>query len=142
MTTPPKVRIALVDDDSDEKYIFSIALAELGIDYGFEYFENAEDFIVSLCENETTKPDIVFIDKYMPRRSGMELLEEIRKDKRFDNIQTIIYSSVLSELEIETIKSLEGNGFIVKPPDFGMLKESLKKLIVSKFDEIRKMTQA
>jgi len=127
---PPKINIALIDDDQDEKYIFQIALDELNIDYSFDYFSNADDFLKHLDETDTL-PNIAFLDMHMPITSGLELLEIIRKQPKFNGMRSVIYSNSMSEVTISAFKSLGTVDFIVKPPELSEMKNVLKKLILT-----------
>lgn len=128
---PPKIIIALIDDDQDEKYIFQIALDELHIDYSFEYFSTPNAFLDHINNGTTVLPNIAFIDMHMPLISGLELLETIRQDSQFDKMRTVIYSNSMSEVTISAFKSLGTVDFIVKPPELSEMKNVLKRLIVT-----------
>jgi DNA-binding NtrC family response regulator len=125
-----KINIALVDDDQDEKYIFQIALDELGIEYDFHYFSEANSFTDYLKNTSSNLPNIVFLDMHMPLKSGLELLEEIRTESKFDKIRTVIYSNSISDVTISAFKSLGTTDFIVKPPELSEMKAVLKRLIL------------
>lgn len=127
---PSKINIALVDDDQDEKYIFQIALDELEIDYDFHYFDQASSFTEYLQNPSINLPNIAFLDMHMPLTSGLELLQEIRANKSYDLIKTVIYSNSISEVTISAFKSLGTTDFIVKPPELSEMKAVLKRLIV------------
>lgn len=128
MKNLPKIKIALVDDDNDEKFIFQRALDELNIDYIFFYFISPDDFF-SFLESKTDLPDIVFIDMRMPKKNGLELVQEMRKNKANDSIKSVIYSNSVSEVVIQAFKSLGTTDFIIKPPEISEMKEIMKKLI-------------
>lgn len=128
--TPSKIKIALIDDDQDEKYIFQIALDELEIDYTFDYFSTPEDFLDYLRVTSPSLPKIAFIDMHMPLKNGLELLQEIRLNKNYDGMKSVIYSNSMSEITISAFKSLGTTDFIVKPPELSEMKSVLKRLIV------------
>ena len=128
---PPKINIALIDDDQDEKYIFQIALDELEIDYSFDYFSSANDFLDHINNSSVSLPNIAFLDMHMPLTSGLELLEIIRKQSQFDSMRSVIYSNSMSEVTISAFKSLGTVDFIVKPPELSEMKNVLRRLIIT-----------
>jgi len=128
MKNSPKIKIALVDDDNDEKFIFQKALDELTIDYLFHYFKDPDEFLDFLSTKEIDL-DIVFIDMHMPRKNGLELLQEIRKNKGLDGMKSVIYSNSVSKVVIQAFQSLGTTDFIIKPPEISEMKAILKKLL-------------
>ena len=124
----PKIKIALVDDDNDEMFIFQSALNEIDVNYSFYYFKSSDEFMTAIASKELS-PNIVFIDMHMPKKNGLELVQEMRKDKNFDKIKSVIYSNSVSEVEIQAFRSLGTTDFIIKPPDITEMKSILKKLI-------------
>ena len=129
MKSLKKINIALVDDDNDEKFIFQIALNEIEIDYSFQYFNTPNIFLDYVRNNKNVQPDIVFIDMHMPKKNGLELVQEMSKHKELDGIKSVIYSNSVSEVVIQAFKSLGTSDFIVKPPDLSEMKIILKRLI-------------
>jgi len=129
MKNSKKIDIALVDDDSDEKFIFQIALNEIDVDYSFQYFSTPKDFLDSIKNGRKKRPDIVFIDMHMPLTNGLELVQEMRKHSNFDQIKSVIYSNSVSEVVIQAFKSLGTSDFIIKPPEISEMKAVLKRLI-------------
>lgn len=127
--TPSTLNIALIDDDQDEKYIFQIALEELEIDHTFNYFSDANDFL-NYLKTASPLPKIAFLDMYMPLKSGLELLREIRLNQDFDLMKSVIYSNSMSEITVRAFKSLGATDFIVKPLELSEMKAVLRRLIV------------
>jgi len=124
----PKIKIALVDDDNDEMFLFQSALDEIDVNYSFYYFKSSDEFSTAIATKQLS-PDIVFIDMHMPKKNGLELVQEMRKDKNFDKIKSVIYSNSVSEVVIQAFRSLGTTDFIIKPPDIAEMKSILKKLI-------------
>jgi len=128
MKNSPQIKIALVDDDNDEKFIFQSALDELEINYSFSYFKGPDEFLTFL-EGKKISLDIVFIDMHMPKKNGLELLQEMRENKDLDIIKSVIYSNSVSEVVIQAFRSLGTTDFIIKPPELSEMKAILKRLI-------------
>lgn len=129
MTTQKPMQIALVDDDPDEQDFFQIALDVLGIDCEFHFFERADDFFSYVNSDDAKLPDIVFVDMSMPQISGREMIEQLREDNKFDNIQAVIYTAHIGEKDKEAMMSLGTFEFFIKPTEFAELTEMLKGMI-------------
>lgn len=129
MTNQNPMKISLVDDDPDEKDFFQIALDYLGIDCQFNFFQRADDFFNHINDENQLLPDIVFVDMSMPQISGREMIEQLREDKKFDNIQAVIYTAHIGEKDKEAMMSLGTFEFFIKPTEFSELTEMLKGMI-------------
>lgn len=129
MTHQKTMQISLVDDDPDEKDFFQIALDYLGIDCQFSFFQRANDFFAHINDENQMLPDIVFVDMSMPQISGREMIEQLREDKKFDNIQAVIYTAHIGEKDKEAMMSLGTFEFFIKPTEFAELTEMLKGMI-------------
>jgi|SRR5690606_4246237 len=123
------VEILLVDDDQDDRNIFSDALSELKIETNLTMLEDGRD-LVSFLENPKTKlPDILFLDLNMPYKSGVECLKDIRKIEKFRNLSIAIYSTSTSEKDMEDTFVNGANIYIKKPNDFAKLKKVLNDVV-------------
>jgi CheY-like chemotaxis protein len=63
-------------------------------------------------------PSVVMLDINMPRMNGLELLEQLRSDPEFVNLNVFITTT--SDLESERLKAqnLAVSGYIIKPLSF------------------------
>lgn len=132
MTHTKKLYIALVDDDPDEEDFFQIALDFLEIDCQFKFFSKAHDFVAYIEEEGAVLPNIVFVDMNMPEINGKELIQKLRKDPKFDNIQAMIYTAHISDREKEIMKAMGILEFFIKPTEFSELTVMLKEMIERK----------
>lgn len=73
-------------------------------------------------------PDIILLDLKLPRLSGLELLAWLKDNPEHRVVPTIVLSS--SELEDDVRKAYElgANTYLVKPTDFDMLTEMVRKV--------------
>ncbi len=63
------------------------------------------------------KPDLILLDLNLPRKSGMEVLEEIKKDDGLQAIPVVIMTSSKAEQDIVRSYKLHANCYITKPFD-------------------------
>jgi len=66
-------------------------------------------------------PDWVILDLKMPRRSGLEVLEWIRKESRFRDLKVTVFSSSPEQSDVERVRQLGIEEYIVKPISFAEL---------------------
>jgi CheY-like chemotaxis protein len=76
------------------------------------------------------RPDLVLLDLNLPRKSGAEVLAEIKGDPELSTIPVIVLTT--SEAEEDVLRSYKShaNAYITKPVDFDRFKE-----IVHQIDE-------
>lgn len=124
----PVIDILLVDDDADDRSIFSDALGELKIDTNLTLLEDGRNLLEHL-ENCQKLPDILFLDLNMPYKSGVECLIEIRKFQKFNDLSIAIYSTSSTDKDIEDTFIHGANIYIKKPNNFSNLKKVLNEVV-------------
>lgn len=123
-----EIRIYLADDDTDDRQFFLDALSDIPQDTNITVFENGVDLMADLF-SDAPSPRIIFLDLYMPLMTGFECLADIRNIPEFADIKVVIYSTFLSELEIDKLKEAGADGYLQKPHSFNQLKTVLHKCI-------------
>ena len=123
------VHIILADDDEDDRLFFKDAFSELKIDTKVETFNNGVELMGYLLTEDATLPHILFLDLNMPKKNGLECLQEIKSNKKFDDMAIAIYSTSSSEEHIEETFVMGANIYIKKPNDFNVLKKILSEVV-------------
>jgi CheY-like chemotaxis protein len=123
------IHVLLADDDEDDRLFFLDAFQEIKIKTKVILVNDGVDLMNYLTGNGHTLPHILFLDLNMPRKNGMECLQEIRRNDRVRDIPVAIYSTSSSEEDIEETFVKGANVYIKKPSDFGALKKILEEVI-------------
>ncbi len=63
------------------------------------------------------RPDMILLDLNMPRKSGREVLCEIKQDPRLRAIPVIVLTTSQAEQDILDVYDAHGNCFVTKPLD-------------------------
>ena len=72
---------------------------------------------------DVLRPDLILLDLNLPKKSGREVLEEIKEDPALMSIPVVILTTSASEQDIMRSYLLHANCFITKPVDLdGFLK--------------------
>ncbi len=83
----PTARILIIDDDQDVRSPIRQMLAGAG----YEVQEASDgDEGLEMCREDP--PDLTIVDIFMPRKSGLEVIEELRRD--FPDVKVIAVSGV------------------------------------------------
>lgn len=102
-------KILVVEDDGVLRDVLIEKLKVAG------YFPlGAEDGEVAIKKIKEEKPDMILLDILMPKKDGMEVLEDMNKDNEMKNIPVIVISNSGQPVEIERARSLGARDFLVK----------------------------
>ena len=121
-----------VDDDAEDRAIFADAMKEISPSITCLTANNGID-AQSLWRSDPSFPqlDFIFLDINMPKMNGMELLEVIREDTRFNHVPVYMLSTTCNEAEISRINSL-GAIYIEKQGKFTDIVAGLSSIIYPK----------
>jgi CheY-like chemotaxis protein len=67
---------------------------------------------------EAARPDLILLDLNLPRKSGIEVLEEIKSDPALSTILVVVLTTSEAEEDIVRAYKLHANAYITKPVDF------------------------
>ena len=103
-------RLILADDSITIQKVVEIMLA--GEDFEVRVANNGEEALSALS---SFRPDIVLADVEMPGINGYRLCEKIKSDPDTMDIPVILLTSAFEPIDRELVKSVESDGYIVKP---------------------------
>jgi CheY-like chemotaxis protein len=64
------------------------------------------------------RPDLVLLDLNLPRKSGAEVLAEIKGDPKLATIPVVVLTTSQSEEDVLSSYKMHANAYITKPVDF------------------------
>jgi CheY-like chemotaxis protein len=67
---------------------------------------------------DAPRPDLILLDLNLPRKSGIEVLEEIKSDPTLSTILIVVLTTSEAEEDILRAYKLHANAYITKPVDF------------------------
>ena len=123
------IYIVLADDDEDDRLFFTDAFGELKINTKVDTFIDGVELMNYLNKEDTLLPNVLFLDLNMPKKTGIECLNEIKANSKMSEIAIVIYSTSASEEDIEKTFVLGANIYIKKPDSFKKLKQVLSEVI-------------
>lgn len=120
---PVKMKnILLVEDNPGDIRLTQEALKEAKIEHRLFIVKDGEQALDYLKgtypqREEQPIPDLILLDLNLPRRSGKEVLKEIKEDKRLRTIPVIVLSTSDAPSDVLESYQLHANCFITKPAD-------------------------
>lgn len=121
-------RFLLIDDDRDDRDLFSEAMFEVAPQISCECVGSWKE-ATGILESAGGNPDLIFLDINLPVVSGWQCLDILKKNELYQDIPVVIYSTSSHDRDIKTAKEMGAVSFVTKPNDFGQLKDSLKKVV-------------
>ncbi|OHA84607.1 MAG: hypothetical protein A2408_03085 [Candidatus Yonathbacteria bacterium RIFOXYC1_FULL_52_10] len=103
-------KILIVEDDSVLRDVLVEKLSKSG--YSVESAEDGEVAMTKL--HGGLNPDIILLDILMPKKNGMEVMEEMNADENLKKIPIVIISNSGQPVEIERAKALGAKDFLIK----------------------------
>src|ERR1700754_2845390 len=117
-------RFLLIDDDSDDRELFSEALAIVSPEIICEQATDAMEGLAMLQTSKVEEPDIVFLDVNLLVMDGWQFLTRL-KESGLNHIPVIMYSTSSNDRDKKKSKELGALCFITKPHAFRMLQGML-----------------
>jgi CheY-like chemotaxis protein len=74
------------------------------------------------------RPDLVLLDLNLPRKSGAEVLAEIKGDPDLSTIPVIVLTTSEAEEDVMRSYKMHANAYIAKPVDFDRFKEIVHQI--------------
>jgi CheY-like chemotaxis protein len=117
--------ILLAEDDSDDVEIFDLGMKELQFPYLLRHAENGDLLFIMLKDRI---PYILFLDIHMPCKDGLSCIVEIRKNRDYDKMPVIMYTSEISKRIMEEAYRNGANLYLAKTNTIAELTDKLRKI--------------
>jgi chemotaxis family two-component system response regulator Rcp1 len=126
------VDILLVEDNPVDADLMADALRESDWHNRVTLVDDGEEAVLYLRRHGrhagAARPDLVLLDLFLPRKSGHEVLAEIKQDPELRLIPVIILTSADSEAVFTAAYDLHANCCVRKPTDLDEFAVTVKKI--------------
>jgi chemotaxis family two-component system response regulator Rcp1 len=123
------VRVLLVEDNPADVRLLREALADGETDIELRVAidgEQAIDILQASTLDPHTRPDLVLLDLNLPRKTGSEVLAEVKADPTLRRIPVIVLSGSGADHDVLQAYDLHANAYVQKPRDL----PGLRRLVV------------
>ena len=110
--------ILLVEDDVVDASTVKQALQDLRVKNAVVHKNDGEEALEFLRDEKNPKPALVLLDLNMPKINGVELLEIMRQDIRFQHIPVVVLTVSKYEQDKLDTFNLGVQGYIIKAVDY------------------------
>ena len=118
-----KVRVMIVDDESHiRRFMHSIVNSVSGV----EVIGEADNGESAILDFHTLQPDVVLLDINMPKKNGIEVLEEIKAIKKDTSV--IMLTSLSSIEMVKKSVALHAANYVLKDNSPEKIREVIKQV--------------
>jgi two-component system, cell cycle response regulator DivK len=117
-------KILIADDKATSRELLRTVLERQG--YAITEAADGEE---ALQKALAEAPDLILLDLQMPRRSGYEVLRELRKDPRHAELPIIALTASAMQGDREKALAAGFTGYLAKPVALVHLREEVQRLL-------------
>ena len=127
-------RILMVEDDPKDVELTLTALDEYKLANEVVVTRDGEEALDYLyCRGNfktrsNDNPAVLLLDLKLPKRDGLEVLQQIKSDENLKMIPVVVLTSSNEEKDVVASYKLGVNAYVVKPVDFHEFVNAIKEL--------------
>jgi DNA-binding response OmpR family regulator len=127
-------RILIVEDDPNDVELTLTALDEYNLANEVVVTRDGEEALDYLyCRGSfqtrsSENPAVLLLDLKLPKRDGLEVLQQIKSDEKLKVIPVVVLTSSHEEKDVVASYKLGVNAYVVKPVDFHEFVNAVKEL--------------
>jgi two-component system response regulator len=132
LTNAELVSVLLVEDDPGDVLLVREAFGEQKVGNALDVVSDgvqAMEYVRGEGEfADRERPDLVLLDLNLPRKSGAEVLDEIKSDPELATIPVIVLTTSKAEEDVLRSYRAHANAYITKPVDFERFRQIVHKI--------------
>ena len=126
--------ILIAEDDKDDFELLEDVIKNLPITVLINRADNGDILMKLIHENI---PDLLLLDLVLPCKDGKTCLQEIRSDKKFDELPIIVYSAQRDEESIEFCFRNGSNMYVYKPDTYSQIVDAVQKIFAFNWKTVK-----
>jgi chemotaxis family two-component system response regulator Rcp1 len=118
-------RVLVVEDNPEDVRLLREALIAGHVEVEIEVAcdgEQAVEVLTRSIDDDSLRPDLVLLDLNLPRKTGSEVLAEVKVNPALRRIPIIVLSGSAADQDIREAYDLHANAYMRKPRDFPALR--------------------
>jgi two-component system, chemotaxis family, response regulator Rcp1 len=129
---PQTIRLLVVEDSEGYLYLIQEAFrSREGIRWELTVAHDGEQAVKLLFEEERTNaplPDLILLDWSLPKISGSDVLQRIKKHEKLRKIPVLVFSSSEADRDVHDAYDNHANGYITKPGSVEVLAQIVETI--------------
>jgi chemotaxis family two-component system response regulator Rcp1 len=132
MTARRPLGVLLVEDDPADVLIAREALRAGDVDSRLSVVSDGVEALAYLRKEDgyrdVARPDLILLDLNLPRKSGHEVLAEVKADPVLRTIPIVVLTTSKTAEDVTRCYQLHANVYVTKPVDFDEFTEVVKQI--------------
>ncbi len=124
--------VLLVEDDPGDVMIAREALAAGRLSTDLNVVSDGVEAMSYLHQQEpytdAVRPDLILLDLNLPRKSGHEVLAEVKQDPALRRIPVVVLTTSLAQDDVAKSYDLHASVHVSKPVDFDQFTEVVRQI--------------
>jgi two-component system, chemotaxis family, response regulator Rcp1 len=113
------IEILLVEDNSGDVRLSIEAFKGSNLIHHINVVQDGVEAIAFLRQverySDAPRPHVILLDLNLPRKNGMEVLDEIKSDNGLKDIPVVIFTSSDNDVDVLLAYKKQANAYLVKP---------------------------
>jgi CheY-like chemotaxis protein len=129
---PGPPRVLLVEDNLAHAELIQRGLGEHRVASSIAHVQDGEEALDYLLRRgayaapgSAPRPEVILLDLRLPKLDGLQVLEEVRRSKAFDDLPVVVLTTSKSTEDIAQAYRYGANSYLVKPLEY----DGLSRLI-------------
>lgn len=126
------MEILLVEDGLMDARVTIEALRSGGIQHRLTLIRDGEEALAFLHQSgrfaRAPRPDLILLDLMLPKKTGVEVLTELRGDAKLRSIPVVVLTASDAEEDRTRCEELQVDSYIPKPVNLGKFLDVVRQL--------------
>ena len=132
LTPEQPLSVLLVEDDPGDVMIAREALAAGRLSTELHVVTDGVEAMQYLRRDpgyaDAQRPDLILLDLNLPRKSGHEVLEEVKSDPELRRIPVVVLTTSQAQEDVARSYDLHANVHVSKPVDFDQFTDVVRRI--------------
>lgn len=128
----PKLVILQVEDSESDVVLAAYAFERLATHHAVQVVKDGVEALKFLRREDgyadARRPDLILLDLSLPKRGGLDVLQEIKTDVQLKDIPVVIFSTSTAAAAMRSAYELQANSYVVKPSDFQAFVKAIESI--------------
>lgn len=127
------LEILLAEDNEADVHLVERSLAAINVSTRLHVVMDGQEVMEFLERRgkhvEAPSPDLILLDLNLPRKSGHEILAELKSSTEFKHLPIVILTTSNSSMDLSKSYELHANTYVTKPPNRKEFQEAIAKVV-------------